>query len=174
VFGYSAEEAVGQPITIVIPHDRQDEERLILTRIRQGERIELFRNWRKASANRRSGSPIKTQRRSGRGYNITRASDQCGQVRSSFRARRPSSSAMAAPGKWAASSYLDRDGGPTVLTPSRQGFGSRIISQLIDQQRGKTRFDWRRQGLVCRNHAPSVRYEAIAAVGTWAAVLCCG
>jgi PAS domain S-box-containing protein len=40
VFGYTAEEAVGQPITIVIPQDRQDEERTILTRIRRGERIE--------------------------------------------------------------------------------------------------------------------------------------
>jgi PAS domain S-box-containing protein len=42
VFGYTAEEAVGQPITIVIPQDRQDEERTILTRIRRGERIEHF------------------------------------------------------------------------------------------------------------------------------------
>jgi PAS domain S-box-containing protein len=42
VFGYTAEEAVGQPITIVIPHDRQSEEREILTRIRRGERIEHF------------------------------------------------------------------------------------------------------------------------------------
>src|SRR5499427_3179978 len=36
VFGYTAEEAVGQPITIIIPQDRQDEERTILTRIRRG------------------------------------------------------------------------------------------------------------------------------------------
>jgi PAS domain S-box-containing protein len=42
IFGYSAEEAIGQPITIVIPHDRQDEERTILTRIRRGERIDHF------------------------------------------------------------------------------------------------------------------------------------
>lgn len=42
VFGYTAEEAVGQPITIVIPIDRQDEERTILTRIRRGERIDHF------------------------------------------------------------------------------------------------------------------------------------
>src|ERR1700735_2486721 len=34
VFGFSSDEAVGQPITIVIPDDRQDEERTILTRIR--------------------------------------------------------------------------------------------------------------------------------------------
>jgi PAS domain S-box-containing protein len=36
VFGYAAEEAIGQPITIVIPTDRLDEERTILTRIRRG------------------------------------------------------------------------------------------------------------------------------------------
>src|SRR5580704_3853278 len=42
IFGYTAEEAVGRPITIVIPQDRQDEERTILTRIRRGERIDHF------------------------------------------------------------------------------------------------------------------------------------
>jgi PAS domain S-box-containing protein len=42
VFGYTAEEAVGKPITIVIPQDRLDEERMILTRIRRGERIDHF------------------------------------------------------------------------------------------------------------------------------------
>jgi PAS domain S-box-containing protein len=30
-FGYSAEEAIGQPITIIIPQDRRDEERAILS-----------------------------------------------------------------------------------------------------------------------------------------------
>ena len=38
VFGYAPEEATGQPITIVIPGDRHNEEREILTRIRRGER----------------------------------------------------------------------------------------------------------------------------------------
>jgi PAS domain S-box-containing protein len=42
VFGYSAEEAIGQPITIVIPGDRHAEERDILTRIRRGERIDHY------------------------------------------------------------------------------------------------------------------------------------
>jgi PAS domain S-box-containing protein len=42
VFGYTAEEAIGQPITIVIPQDRLDEEREILTRIRRGEHIDHF------------------------------------------------------------------------------------------------------------------------------------
>jgi len=42
IFGYTAKEAVGQPITILIPVDRQSEEREILTRIRRGERIDHF------------------------------------------------------------------------------------------------------------------------------------
>ena len=42
IFGYSADEAIDQPITLVIPEDRQSEEREILTRIRRGERIDHF------------------------------------------------------------------------------------------------------------------------------------
>jgi PAS domain S-box-containing protein len=47
IFGYSAEEAIGQPITLVIPKDRQDEERTILTRIRRGEHIDHFETVRR-------------------------------------------------------------------------------------------------------------------------------
>ena len=43
MFGYTAEEAVGKPVTILIPPDRQHEERTILERIGRGERIELAR-----------------------------------------------------------------------------------------------------------------------------------
>ncbi|OJY68510.1 PAS domain S-box protein [Rhizobium sp. 60-20] len=42
LFGYTAEEAIGQPITIVIPDDRLDEEPAILARIRAGERVDHF------------------------------------------------------------------------------------------------------------------------------------
>ncbi len=42
IFGYAAEEAVGRPITLIIPVERQDEERMILERIRRGERVEHF------------------------------------------------------------------------------------------------------------------------------------
>ena len=54
VFGYSAEEAIGQPITIVIPRDRHAEEGTILTRIRRGERIDHFETVRQ----RKNGSLI--------------------------------------------------------------------------------------------------------------------
>ncbi len=40
LFGYSPEEAVGQSITIIIPPDRHDEERMILERLRKGERLQ--------------------------------------------------------------------------------------------------------------------------------------
>lgn len=42
LFGYSADEAVGQPITMLIPPDKLDDERIILERLRRGERIEHY------------------------------------------------------------------------------------------------------------------------------------
>ena len=54
IFGFTPEEAIGQPITIVIPEDRQNEEREILTRIRRGERIDHFETVRR----RKHGSRI--------------------------------------------------------------------------------------------------------------------
>jgi PAS domain S-box-containing protein len=42
IFGYSAAEAIGRSITFIIPPERLDEERMILERLRQGERIEHF------------------------------------------------------------------------------------------------------------------------------------
>ena len=42
VFGYTAEEMVGQPVRMLIPPERQSEEDEILTRLRRGERIEHF------------------------------------------------------------------------------------------------------------------------------------
>lgn len=47
LFGYKAEEAIGKPITILIPHDRQDEEHEILGRIRGGERIDHYETVRR-------------------------------------------------------------------------------------------------------------------------------
>ncbi|GAB2177183.1 hypothetical protein DLREEDagr8_27410 [Dongia sp. agr-C8] len=42
LFGYSAEEAIGQPVTMLMPVERQNEEPSILERIRAGERIEPY------------------------------------------------------------------------------------------------------------------------------------
>ena len=42
IFGYTAEEAVGKHISLIIPADRQDEETEILRRIRAGHRVDHF------------------------------------------------------------------------------------------------------------------------------------
>lgn len=47
ILGFTAEEVVGKPITILIPPDRQAEETEILQRIRQGQRIEHFETIRR-------------------------------------------------------------------------------------------------------------------------------
>jgi PAS domain S-box-containing protein len=53
LFGYSREEAVGRPITLIIPDERFDEERVILSRLVRGERIEHFETVRVAKDGRR-------------------------------------------------------------------------------------------------------------------------
>ena len=47
LFGYKAEEVIGEPITILIPPERHDEEPSILARIKRGERIEPFETIRR-------------------------------------------------------------------------------------------------------------------------------
>lgn len=47
VFGYTADEAIGQPIYLIIPPDRRDEERDILERIARGERVDHFQTVRR-------------------------------------------------------------------------------------------------------------------------------
>jgi two-component system CheB/CheR fusion protein len=67
ILGYTAEEVIGKPVTILIPPDRQAEETEILQRIRKGQRIEHFETIRR----RKDGilinvsltvSPIKNER----------------------------------------------------------------------------------------------------------------
>jgi PAS domain S-box-containing protein len=42
MFGYSAEEAIGKNITLIIPPDRLQEENLIISKVRSGEKIDHF------------------------------------------------------------------------------------------------------------------------------------
>ena len=54
LFGYTADEAVGKPVTMLIPEDRYDEEPNILARIRRGERIDHYETIRR----RKDGSLV--------------------------------------------------------------------------------------------------------------------
>ncbi len=48
LFGYQAEEVVGQPITLIVPPERLDKEKEILARLARGERIDHFETVRMA------------------------------------------------------------------------------------------------------------------------------
>jgi two-component system, cell cycle sensor histidine kinase and response regulator CckA len=54
LFGYAADEIIGKPVTILIPPDRHDEERMILERIRRGQRIDHY----EAIRQRKDGSLV--------------------------------------------------------------------------------------------------------------------
>jgi two-component system CheB/CheR fusion protein len=53
LFGYSAAEALGRSITLIIPPERLQEEATILARLRAGERLEHFETVRMTKAGRR-------------------------------------------------------------------------------------------------------------------------
>jgi PAS domain S-box-containing protein len=268
-FGYSAEEAIGQPITIIIPQDRRDEERAILTRIRRGERIDQFETVRQhkhgsllvvsltvspvknaegkivgaskiardVTEQKRSQEQIATLAREAehRSKNLLSAIQATvhlsqsdtpeglkqviggriqafANVHSLFVETRWIGAELSAIAAQELAPYSEQDarvriagpqvllepgvaqaiavtlhelatnaakygalsaakgqidlkwlheadgrlilcwtelGGPAVQTPTRQGFGSRVIERMIGQLKGKTRFDWRPEGLVC-------------------------
>src|SRR5215469_6229706 len=52
IFGYTAEEMIGQPISILVAPDRIDEMPIILERIRNGERIDHYQTIRKRKDHR--------------------------------------------------------------------------------------------------------------------------
>ncbi|HEY4100933.1 MAG TPA: PAS domain S-box protein [Gemmatimonadales bacterium] len=53
IFGYTAKEAIGQPILILIPPERADEETTLLDLLRRGQRIEHFETVRVTKDGRR-------------------------------------------------------------------------------------------------------------------------
>ncbi len=54
IFGYTAKEAIGQHITLIIPQERREEETDIISRIRAGERVDHFETVRR----RKDGNEI--------------------------------------------------------------------------------------------------------------------
>jgi len=54
LFGYTSEEVIGRPVTILIPPERVDEEPSILARLRRGERIDHYETVRR----RKDGSSV--------------------------------------------------------------------------------------------------------------------
>jgi PAS domain S-box-containing protein len=52
LFGYAAVEAVGQPVTLIIPPERLGEEHIILNKLRRGERVQHFETVRVAKDGR--------------------------------------------------------------------------------------------------------------------------
>lgn len=64
IFGYTEKEMVGKSITLLIPEDRQEEEKEILAKLRMGEKIDHFETIREAKDGRKINlsltvSPIK-------------------------------------------------------------------------------------------------------------------
>ncbi|MGC2549420.1 MAG: PAS domain S-box protein [Candidatus Sulfotelmatobacter sp.] len=67
IFGFTPEEAVGQPITMIIPPELQDEEKEIIRRLRNGERIEHYETVRMTKSGERLNisltvSPVRDSR----------------------------------------------------------------------------------------------------------------
>lgn len=54
LFGYSEQETIGKPVTMLIPEDRQNEEPSIIERIRNGERVDHYETVRV----RKDGTPV--------------------------------------------------------------------------------------------------------------------
>lgn len=70
MFGYTAQEAIGRSITMLIPRDRLDEEPAILERLGRGERVDHFETIRV----RKDGSPIEVS------LTISPVKDEDGQI----------------------------------------------------------------------------------------------
>jgi len=68
LFGYTADEAIGRPISLIIPPELMEEERTILSQIRRGERVNHYETQRLTKEGRRveislSVSPLRDRKK---------------------------------------------------------------------------------------------------------------
>jgi len=93
MYGYSADEAIGRPVTIIIPPDLRDEELDILRRVRAGERVDQYETIRVTKAGERidvslTVSPLRDRAGMMIGYSsITRDITRAKQVEAELRQR---------------------------------------------------------------------------------------
>jgi two-component sensor histidine kinase len=61
-------------------------------------------------------------------------------------------------------------GGPPVKPPTRRGFGTGMVQQLMSLQlEGDVQFEWRMEGLVCKIALPAKHLSAVGQVATFIA-----
>jgi PAS domain S-box-containing protein len=90
LFGYTAKEMIGQPITLVIPPELHDDERRLLAKIRRGEKIQHFETVRLTKSGERRDvsltiSPMKDP--SGQIAGVSRVARDISESKRSERAR---------------------------------------------------------------------------------------
>ena len=84
---------------------------------------------------------LEPERGSGHCCNLARAGDQCRQVRGFVRGQGPGRPEMVARGRRTVNPVLDGDGrSGSAGTPTRQGFGRRVIERMIGQIKGQNAF----------------------------------
>ena len=99
IFGYTANEAVGQNISLIIPADRIGEEHDVLARLGRGEKIEHFETERQAKDGRRLSISLTVSPVRNADGQIVGASKVARDITDRSRRRRCSASASSKPRK---------------------------------------------------------------------------
>ncbi len=134
IFGYSADEMIGTPITRLIPEDRLNEEALILGHIRQGERVELLETQRRT----RDGRMIEVA------ITVSPIRDRSGQIVGASKIARDTTALKEREREvarltrlYAALSQINQ---AIVWTPNREDLFRKVCKALVEQ--GGLRLAW--------------------------------
>jgi PAS domain S-box-containing protein len=168
LFGYTAEEAVGRSVTILIPADRHNEEPMILERIGRCERIDHYETIRQ----RKDGnlldisltvSPIKKEKGEVVGASKI-ARDITAHALTLSHGPRDMAGRIqihdADHGETLVVIRTERGGPETVQPTSNNGFGELLIRSTIACLGGEIFRDWQPEGLVIRLSIPRARETA--------------